>query len=79
MAQEAVIQRGCVYPKPVFLKLAGGRTPWTDTAWKTARRNGLRTVETAGRAYVTGDDFHDYIDRIAAEQKPASDATADLR
>lgn len=68
---DCVITRGCVYTKDAFKKGAGG---WSESAWKTAKRNGLTTVETAGRAYVTGDSFVDYIEGLAVKQRSSDES-----
>lgn len=66
MATVAIpgIESGRVYQLFEFMKLAGiGRH-----AFRTARDNGLRVIRTAGRCYVRGDDWFDYLDKVAEQQ-----------
>lgn len=74
MTTEAVIRRGEAYSKSEFMKRVGG---WTETAWKTAKRRGLITVETAGRAYVTGDAFLDYIEGLVPSESADTPCSVD--
>jgi hypothetical protein len=57
------IQPGVVYRLDEFRRITG----WGLWAVRTARRNGLRVIRTAGRAYVRGDDALAYFDRLADE------------
>ena len=42
---------------------------WGLHAMRTARRNGLKVIYTAGRCYVRGNDALAYFDRIATESE----------
>ena len=55
------IRRGESYTKQQFQ----ARTGMREAVYRTARRQGLRTIETAGRAYITGDAWFDYIESLA--------------
>lgn len=37
---------------------------WKSHAWRTATRNGLRTLRAGGRVYVLGRDIIEYLDRV---------------
>lgn len=52
-----IIEPGCVYHIDELLR----RLRWSRHAWRTAKRNGLRTIRTAGRCYVTGDAVIQYL------------------
>lgn len=52
------IRRGESYRKDQFL----ARTGMKEAGFRTARRNGLKTHEAAGRTYITGDDWHDFLE-----------------
>lgn len=54
------IRRGESYRKDQFL----ARTGMKEAGYRSARRQGLRTIETAGRVYITGDAWHDYLDSL---------------
>jgi hypothetical protein len=57
-APPQVIRADEVYQLDEFLRRAGiGR--W---AYRTALRNGLRVIRTAGRVYVRGSDWFAYLD-----------------
>lgn len=64
----AVIEAGCIYSVEEFRRRVG----WGLHAMRTARRNGLRVIYTAGRCYVRGDDALAYFDRVAAETESAA-------
>lgn len=42
------------------------RLGWRQHAWRTATRNGLRTLHAGGRVYVLGSDLIGYLERQAA-------------
>lgn len=68
MANKAtgqVIERGQAYTLDEFKARAG----WSQHAYRTAKRQGLKVVPTAGRVYITGDSFLDYLASIAAKQE----------
>jgi hypothetical protein len=52
-----IVEPGCIYHVDELLR----RLRWSRHAWRTARRNGLRVIRTAGRAYVSGDDVIAYL------------------
>lgn len=54
------IRRGESYTKAQFLQRSGMK----EVAYRTARRQGLKTVETAGRVYITGDAWHEYLESL---------------
>jgi hypothetical protein len=58
-----VILSDACYAKEEFL----ARTGFKQAAWRSARRNGLRVVETGGRAFVLGSDWIAYLSSIARD------------
>ncbi|MFT5093478.1 MAG: hypothetical protein ACKVII_26920 [Planctomycetales bacterium] len=52
-----IVEPGCIYHVDELLT----RLRWSRHAWRTARRNGLKVIRTAGRAYVSGDDVIAYL------------------
>jgi len=58
------ILRGAIYPKLLLQQLAG----WGSSAYAAAQRAGLRTTVVNGRAMILGDDFIDYVERVAREK-----------
>ena len=63
------IRRGEVYTKAQFLSRTGMR----EAAYRTARRSGLSTVETAGRVFISGDAWFQYLESLtAAKAEPAT-------
>ena len=50
------------------------RTRWSNHAIRTAKRNGLRVILTGGTGFVRGDDFNDYLKKLAGnnEMPPAN-------
>lgn len=63
---------GAIEPGTLYrLEDFRARVGWGQFAMRTARRNGLRVIYTAGRAYVRGDDALAYFDRIAESESPA--------
>ena len=57
------IDKDSVYTLEEFRR----RTGMGQFAYKTAKNQGLRIVRTAGRVFVRGADFYDYLDRISCE------------
>lgn len=57
------IRRGESYRKDQFLDRSGMK----EAGYRSARRQGLKTIETAGRVYITGDAWHEYLDSLANE------------
>lgn len=62
---DGVIRSNETYVKAAFLT----RTRMKETAFRTARRNGLRVVYAAGRCFVRGSDWFAYLDSLAANQE----------
>jgi hypothetical protein len=58
-----IIERGVIYTLEEFKYC----TKWGDHAMRTARRNGLPVHYLGGRAFVRGDDFFAYIDKLDAD------------
>ena len=56
-----VIARGETYTLPDFKR----RTGLGDNSLRLARRAGLRVIYAHGKAFVLGDDWHAYLERIA--------------
>jgi len=54
------IQAGTIYHIEDFKRRMG----WARHAMRTAERNGLKIIRTAGRAYVMGDHALEYFDQI---------------
>ncbi len=54
------IQPGVVYPLADFQQVS----KFGKHAMRTARRKGLRVRYVGGRAFVSGDDFISYLDRL---------------
>lgn len=61
----AVIEPGHLYG----LDEAKRRMRWSATAFRTARRNGLRVRYAGGRGYVRGSDLIEYIDAHGKDHK----------
>lgn len=61
------IAPGVIYTLEEFRRRIG----WGLAAMRTARRNGLRVIYTAGRCYVRGDDALAYFDAIAQAEPVA--------
>ena len=60
---------GAIEPGVMFtLDEIKRRSKLGEWALRTARRNGLRVIYTGGRAFVRGQDFVEYLDRIAGGQ-----------
>lgn len=53
-----------IYRRDDFLARVG----WGIHAWRSAKRTGLKVIRTAGRCYVRGCDFNDYLDHIAMKE-----------
>ena len=51
------IRRGEIYP----LKEAMRRCCWGRAAYRTATQNGLKTIHTSGRVFISGDALSDYL------------------
>lgn len=62
------IHRDAAYEKTDFLQRVGLR----QAAWRTAKRQGLRTIQIHGRAFVRGEDWLDYLHRMAQGFDPES-------
>jgi len=56
-----------VYRKDEFLARVG----WNEDAWRTAKRNGLKTTEAQRRVYVVGRSFLDYLDKLSGSTASA--------
>jgi len=54
---DSPIRRGEIYPLKLFLRLAG----MGQRGLRSARDSGLRVVYEGRNAYVSGDDFCDFI------------------
>ena len=65
-----VIRADEVYRKDEFLRRAGMK----QAGYRTATRNGLRTI-FAGRVWVRGADFIDYLAQVASAASPDPAAT----
>lgn len=62
-AELAPIERGVSYPLPLFMKRVGlGRH-----GLRQARAAGLIVVYAHGHAFVTGDAWHNYLDKCARD------------
>ena len=59
MSTEPIL-RDAAYEKTDFLKRVGLKA----AAWRTARRQGLRTIQVHGKAFVRGEDWLAYLDRM---------------
>lgn len=57
------ILRDAAYEKSDFLKRVGLKA----AAWRTAKRQGLRTIEAHGKAYVRGEDWLAYLDLLGSQ------------
>lgn len=57
-----VIERGRIYPKPLFLKLAG----MSQAGWRSAVAAGLTVRKHGKRSYVVADDWIAFLSRDAA-------------
>jgi hypothetical protein len=68
-ATPGTIEPGVMYTLPEFRRRVG----WGLYATRTARRNGLRVIRTAGRVYVRGDDALAYFDRLADAEGPTDE------
>lgn len=44
------------------------RLRWSQWAFRTARRNGLKVIRTGGHAYLRGDDILEYFNKLAAAE-----------
>ena len=64
----APILRGAIYPKAALQQIVG----WGNSAYAAAQKAGLRTTVVNGRALISGDDFIDYVERVAREKREAS-------
>lgn len=62
--RAGVIESGSTYTLKEFLE----RVNWKQDAYRTAKKNGLKTVTMGGRKYVLGDDFIDYARSQQAKQ-----------
>lgn len=51
------IERGKAYPLQEFLTITG----WSNEALRNRRDEGLRVVYAGRQAWVSGDDFNDFI------------------
>lgn len=56
-AAPLCIERGKSYPLAEFLRITG----WSDEALRNRRDEGLRVVYIGRQAWVTGDDFNDFL------------------
>lgn len=63
-ASSGSVARGEIYAQDDFLR----RTRWSVHALKTAKRNGLPTVVQGNIAFVSGDDFVEWMKSQAAKQ-----------
>lgn len=70
MAQATAdpIRLGESYTKKQFLDRTGMR----EAAYRTARRAGLQTIETAGRVFITGDAWHAYLQSLTVQNAASS-------
>jgi hypothetical protein len=62
---QGTIELGVLYPIEEFKR----RTGFGSHAMRTARRNGLKVRYVGGRAFVRGDDFLSYIDKLDADEQ----------
>lgn len=56
-AAPVCIERGKTYPLPEFLRLTG----WSNEALRNRKDEGLRVVYLGKQAWVSGDDFNDFV------------------
>jgi len=68
-ADGGTTRTGDVYTLPEFLR----RTRMGSTAFRTARRNGLKVTRTAGRYYIRGADWDAY---LLGQMAASAEATA---
>ena len=66
-ASSGPVVQGAIYAQDDFLL----RTRWSVHALKTARRNGLRTTIQGNIAFISGDDFFEWMKSQAAKQGQA--------
>jgi len=59
-SQANYIAKGQIYAKPQFKEIVG----WGEHAFRFARRRGLKVKHTAGRCYILGDDFIEYVEDV---------------
>jgi hypothetical protein len=64
-ATQQVIDHNKTYSLSGFMATAG----WGRMAMRTARAQGLRVVRVAGRCYVRGSDFADFLGRLFDDQE----------
>lgn len=55
------------YPEPAFKAAVG----WGRAALRAARDQGLVVVKIAGRNYIRGKDFSDFLAKLASDQDSA--------
>ena len=56
---------GMIQPDVLYrADAAKAELAWKAHAWRTACRNGLRTLRAGGRVYVLGRDIIEYLDRV---------------
>lgn len=56
------IQAGTTYPMQLFMRRSGlGRYALTQM-----RQRGLKVIRSGGRAFVRGEDFNEFLSRVAA-------------
>jgi hypothetical protein len=60
----APIDAFAIYP----LELFKGMTGLDVAAMREARRNGLKVHKVGRRHFVRGEDFHDYLDKLAVQK-----------
>lgn len=65
------IYDNCSYPMARFMIATG----WGRHALKHARQQGLRVVKVAGRCFIRGCDFSEFLGRMAVDKD--EDATDD--
>ena len=63
VTESGVIRGDEVYRKDEFCRRVG----ISQHAWRTARRNGLHVIQTAGRSFVRGADWMHYLDRVSRD------------
>ena len=62
-ASAGPIDANAIYSLPDFK----ARTRWSNHALRTAKRRGLKVFVEGGTGFVRGQDFHEYLARIADE------------
>jgi hypothetical protein len=62
-ASAGPIDANAIYSLPDFK----ARARWSNHALRTAKRRGLRVFVEGGTGFVRGQDFHDYLAKIADE------------